>query len=382
MHAGKSARRSHGFFRRRLCSVLPVSPTCARGDGGLMARGAKTIAGITCPTPLPAKDTILLGHGSGGKLSADLVREVFLPAFHNPALAELNDQALVNVAGTRLAFSTDSFVVTPRFFPGGDIGSLAVHGTVNDLAMRGAQPVALSLAYIVEEGLPFEELRRITASVAAAAKAVGVRVVTGDTKVVERGGADGIYLNTAGIGIRSPGPDPSATGAREGDVVLLSGPIGLHGTAILSAREDLGFEAEIASDSRPLHRLVARMIEAGGRGVHSLRDPTRGGLATALNELAESGGVSIELVESQIPIPPVVAAACDLLGLDPMQVANEGCLVALVAPEVADAVLAAARSVPEGRQAQVIGRVGSGEPGLVTAETLVGSRRIVGTLIG
>jgi len=242
--------------------------------------------------------------------------------------------------------------------------------------------VALSLAYIVEEGLPLAELRRITASAAEAARAAGVRVVTGDTKVVERGGADGIYLNTTGIGVRPPGPDPSATGGRPGDVVLLSGPIGLHGITILSAREDLGFDSDIASDSRPLHHLVARMTAAGGPGVHALRDPTRGGLATALNELAESSGVSIDLVEADIPIPPPVAAACDLLGLDPMQVANEGCLVALIAPEVADAVLAAARSGPEGPQARVIGRVGDGPAGLVTAETLVGSRRIVGTLVG
>jgi hydrogenase expression/formation protein HypE len=338
---------------------------------------------IGCPIPRLETERVLLGHGSGGQLMAELLADVIAPALGDGE--PLEDAAVVDVGGAggvEVLFSTDSFVVTPRFFPGGDIGSLAVHGTVNDLAMRGAQPVALSLAYIVEEGLPFEELRRITASVAAAAKAVGVRVVTGDTKVVERGGADGIYLNTTGIGVRSPGPNPSATGGRPGDVVLLSGPIGLHGTAILSAREGLGFEADIASDSRPLHRLVAQMIEAGGCGVHALRDPTRGGLATALNELAASGGVSIELVEAAIPIPAVVAAACDLLGLDPMQVANEGCLVALIAPDLAEAVLAAARACPEGSQAQVIGRVGNGEPGLVTAETLVGSRRIVGTLIG
>src|SRR5512133_1160459 len=202
MHAGKSARRSHGFFRRRLCSVLPVSPTCARGDGGLMARGAKTIAGITCPTPLPAKDTILLGHGSGGKLSADLVREVFLPAFQNPALAELNDQALVNVAGTRLGFSTDSFVVKPLFFPGGDIGSLAVHGTINDLAMGGATPLFLTAAFVLEAGLAMQTLSRVVQSMARAAESAGVEIITGDTKVVEAGSAGGgMFINTTGIGL-------------------------------------------------------------------------------------------------------------------------------------------------------------------------------------
>jgi hydrogenase expression/formation protein HypE len=257
-----------------------------------------------------------------------------------------------------------------------------VHGTVNDVAMRGAVPVALCLAYVLEEGFPIAELRRITASVAGAAAAAGVPVVTGDTKVVGRGAADGIYLTTTGLGVLLPGAEVSASYGRPGDVVLLSGPIGLHGTAILSAREDLGFEAEIASDSQPLHRLVARMIAAGGGAVHALRDPTRGGLASALNELAAASGVAIEIDDAAVPVPKSVAAACELLGLDPLHVANEGCLVALVAPDAAEAVLAAMRDDPEAPAARRIGTASASPAGRVTARTLVGSTRIVDMLVG
>jgi len=337
-----------------------------------------------CPVPRHEAERVLLGHGSGGLLMAELLRDLVGPALGTEG--PLEDAAVVPLGGPspagELLLSTDSFVVSPRFFPGGDIGSLAVHGTVNDLAMRGAQPVALTLAYILEEGLPLAELRRVTESVAAAAAAAGVPVLTGDTKVVERGTADGLYVTTTGLGVRPPGVDPSATRGRPGDLVLLSGPIGCHGTAILSARESLGFESEIVSDSRPLHRLVAAMLAAGGDGVHALRDPTRGGLATALNELAAASGVAVELVDGDIPVPDDVAAACDLLGLDPLHVANEGCLVALVDAAVADAVLDAMRARPEGRGTCVVGRVTGGEPGRVTSRTLVGSSRVVSVLLG
>lgn len=335
---------------------------------------------LTCPMPRVETERVLLGHGSGGQLMAELLGKVITPGLVTPGPAE--DAAVVPFEGVQAVLSTDSFVVTPRFFPGGDIGSLAVHGTVNDLAMRGAVPVALCLAYVLEEGLPIEELARITASVANAAAAVGAPVVSGDTKVVGRGAADGLYVTTTGLGALLPGAAVSAANGRPGDVVLLSGPIGLHGTAILSAREDLGFEAEIASDSQPLHRLVARMIAAGGADVHALRDPTRGGLASALNELAAASGVAIEISEPALPVPPQVAAACELLGLDPLHVANEGCLVALVAPHAADAVLAAMRAGPEAANARAIGAVSADPAGRVTARTLVGARRIVDMLVG
>ncbi len=335
---------------------------------------------MTCPIPAHETERVLLGHGSGGQLMAELLRDVITP--HLTGDTVLEDAAVLPFAGPDAVLSTDGFVVTPRFFPGGDIGSLAVHGTVNDLAMRGAAPVALTLGYLIEEGLPVAELRAVTASVAAAARAVGVPVVTGDTKVVGRGAADGIYLTTTGLGRLLPGARISATRAEAGDVVLLSGPIGCHGTAILSAREGLGFEAQIASDSQPLHRLVAAMVAAGADAVHALRDPTRGGLASALNELAAASGVGIEIEEAAVPVPAPVAAACELLGLDVLHVANEGCLVALVAPEAAGAVLAAMRSRPEGAQAVRIGAVVPAPAGRVTAATLVGSSRIVDMLVG
>jgi hydrogenase expression/formation protein HypE len=336
--------------------------------------------GATCPVPRVETERVLLGHGSGGQLMAELLGRVIMPGLVAPGPAE--DAAVVPFGAGPAVLSTDSFVVTPRFFPGGDIGSLAVHGTVNDLAMRGAAPVALCLAYVLEEGLPIAELARVTASVADAARAAGVPVVTGDTKVVGRGAADGVYLTTTGLGTLLPGADVSVANGRPGDVVLLSGPVGLHGTAVLSAREDLGFEAEIASDSQPLHRLVARMIAAGGADVHALRDPTRGGLASALNELAAASRVAIEIDEAAVPVPAPVAAACELLGLDPIQVANEGRLVALVAPHAADVVLAAMRDGPEAGSARTVGAVRAGPAGRVTALTLVGSSRIVDMLVG
>ncbi|MFJ8962612.1 hydrogenase expression/formation protein HypE [Lentzea sp. NPDC102401] len=331
----------------------------------------------SCPVPLVETERVLLGHGSGGQLMAELLAEVIAPELG--LTGPLEDAALI---GLDQVFSTDSYVVTPRFFPGGDIGSLAVHGTVNDLAMRGARPIALSLAYIIEEGLPIAELRDITHSAAAAARAAGVPIVTGDTKVVGRGAADGLYITTTGVGVRLRDAWPSAARAAPGDVVLVSGPIGLHGITILSAREGLGFDADVSSDSRPLHELVAAMIAAGGADVHVLRDPTRGGLAGSLNEIASTSGVCVEIDESAVPVPVPVAAACDLLGLDPLHVANEGCLVAFVAPDSADAVVEAMRAVPEGAETTIIGEVTHGAAGRVLARTLVGSSRVVDVLVG
>lgn len=334
----------------------------------------------SCPVPHRETERVLLGHGSGGQLMAELIDRVIMTELGDTGA--LQDAAIVEIAGTGVVFSTDSFVVTPRFFPGGDIGALAVHGTVNDLAMRGARPVALALAYVLEEGLPVTELRAITASVARAAAACDVRIVTGDTKVVDRGAADGIYITTTGIGARLPGAEPDATRGRPGDAVLVSGPIGAHGTAILCARGALGLETEIRSDTAPLHELVAAMIAACGPDVHALRDPTRGGLASALNELAAASGVGVEIEESAVPVPTAVASTCELLGLDPLHVANEGCLVAFVAPGAAPRVLAAMRSTPAGAGATVIGRVTEGPAGRVVARTLMGAGRIVDMLVG
>jgi len=324
---------------------------------------------------------VLLGHGSGGKLSADLVHDVFLAAFHNPVLDRLDDQAIVSINGLRLAFTTDSFVVKPLFFPGGDIGSLAVHGTVNDLAMGGAQPLFLSAAFIIEEGLPMETLRRVVASLQQAAAGAGVQVVTGDTKVVEKGSGDGLFINTSGIGTVADGVRLSADQARPGDSVLLSGSIGDHGIAILAQREGLEFESAIQSDSAPLHTLVAAMLAASTE-IHCLRDPTRGGLSSTLNEIASQAGVGVEIDERVIPVREEVKGACELLGLDPLYVANEGKLVAIVAPGAADRVLAAMRQHPLGKEAQKVGTVTAAHPRLVTMRTTVGPTRIVDMLAG
>ena len=340
---------------------------------------------LSCPAPLPAKDTILLGHGSGGKLSAALIRDVFLPAFQNPVLARLDDQAIVNVNGQRLAITTDSFVVKPLFFPGGDIGSLAVHGTVNDLAMGGATPLFLSAAFIIEEGFSMEELRRVVNSLQRAAAEAGVQIVTGDTKVVEKGKGDGLFINTTGIGLVPEGLELSADRARPGDKVLLSGSIGDHGIAILAQREGLEFETQIESDSAALHTLVAEMLRVASIGtpdIRCMRDPTRGGVSSTLNEIAQQSRVGIELEESSLPIHEQVCGACELLGLDPLYVANEGKLIAIVAPEAAEAVLQAMRRHPLGAEAQIIGTVKKENPGLVTMRTPLGTTRIVDMLSG
>jgi hydrogenase expression/formation protein HypE len=342
-------------------------------------------AAFVCPAPVAERDKIVLGHGGGGQLSANLLRDVFLPLFSNPLLDRLDDQAIFDVGGSRVAFTTDSFVVRPLFFPGGDIGSLAVHGTVNDLAMGGAAPLYLSAGFIVEEGFPIDTLRRIAASMAEAAAAAGVSIVTGDTKVVERGKGDGVFINTTGIGIVPPGVRLSANQARCGDAVILSGAIGDHGIAVMASREGLEFETTIVSDSAPLHRLVADIL-AVSSNVRCLRDPTRGGLASTLNEIAERSGVSIQIEEQKIPVHEGVRGACELLGLDPLYVANEGKLVAIVAPEDADAVVAAMRRNPRGEEAAVIGTIGGTtgreHRGFVTIRTAFGSTRIVDLLPG
>ncbi|HVB39006.1 MAG TPA: hydrogenase expression/formation protein HypE [Vicinamibacterales bacterium] len=338
--------------------------------------------GFNCPVPLADRTTVLLGHGSGGKLSAELVRDLFLPAFRHPALARLDDQAIVRVNGSRLAFTTDSFVVKPLFFPGGDIGTLAVHGTINDLAMGGAQPLFLSVAFIIEEGLPMDDLRRVVASIQRSAERAGVAIVTGDTKVVERGSGDGLFVTTSGIGFVPDGVDLSADRVRPGDAVLLSGSIGDHGITILGQREGLRFDSPVESDSAALHTLVADML-AVGDGFRCFRDPTRGGLASALNEIAAQSGVAIELDETRLPIRDEVRGACELLGLDPLYVANEGKLVALVDPALADRALEAMHAHPLGAQATRIGTVHATTRGpIVTMRTPFGTTRIVDMLAG
>jgi hydrogenase expression/formation protein HypE len=339
------------------------------------------IEAFTCPAPLAARDRILLGHGSGGRLSAELLRDVFLPLFSNPVLDRMDDQAIVEIGGARIAFTTDSFVVKPLFFPGGDIGSLAVHGTVNDLAMGGAKPLYLSVAFIIEEGFPTADLQRIAESMATAAAGVGVSLITGDTKVVEKGKGDGVFINTTGIGVVRDGLRLSASQARPGDCVILSGPIGDHGIAILAKREGLEFETGIVSDSAPLDSLVAAMLDAS-TAIRCMRDPTRGGLSSTLNEIAAQSGVAIEIEERSIPVHEQVKGACELLGLDPLYVANEGKLVAIVAPEAADRVVQAMRHHPRGSDAGIIGTVGERRAGLVTMKTAFGSTRIVDMLAG
>ena len=326
-------------------------------------------------------ERIQLDHGAGGRASQDLVAEIFIPALANPILTELNDSALLEFQGVRLAMSTDSYVVDPIFFPGGDIGSLAVHGTVNDLAMRGAQPSYLSVGFILEEGLELTDLERLVTSMAAAAREAGVQVVAADTKVVDRGKADQIFINTAGIGIIAPGVDVAGQNARPGDIVLINGPMGDHGVAVLSTREGLSFQTEIESDSASLNGLVAAMLAVSNK-IHVLRDPTRGGVATALNEVAKQSGVGIRLEESNLPVRPEVNAACEMLGLDPLYVANEGKALVFVAPEDAELVLKAMRQHPLGEEACVIGEVVSEHPERVVFQTGIGGRRIVDMLSG
>jgi hydrogenase expression/formation protein HypE len=340
-----------------------------------------TFEGWTCPLPLRDSPTIVMGHGGGGQMSAELVDHLFLPAFADGSPVALGDSAVLDVAGGRLAFSTDSFVVRPLFFPGGSIGDLAVNGTVNDLAMSGAQAQWLSVGFILEEGTDIAMVGGVAQRLGEAAGRAGARVVTGDTKVVESGHGDGVYVNTAGIGVVPDGVDIRPDRARPGDVVIVSGDIGLHGIAIMSVREGLQFGTDVVSDCQPLNGLVAAML-AATPDLHVLRDPTRGGVATSLNEIARASKVGIALQERALPIPEVVANACSFLGLDPLQVANEGKLLAFVAPDDAEEVLAAMRAHPAGRAAAVIGRCVDDHPGMVSATTGFGASRVVDLPIG
>ncbi|WP_316227403.1 hydrogenase expression/formation protein HypE [Bradyrhizobium sp. SZCCHNR1047] len=323
-----------------------------------------------------------LSHGAGGRAMAQLIAGLFHEAFGNEWLARGNDQSAFDVAAGRMVMTTDGYVVSPLFFPGGNIGSLAVHGTVNDVAMAGATPLYLSASFIIEEGFPFSDLKRIADAMGVAAREAGIAIITGDTKVVERGKADGVFISTAGVGVLPEGLDLSADKARPGDRVLLSGSLGDHGVAIMSRRQNLTFDTEIISDSASLHGLVADMVAAGGAGIRLMRDPTRGGVAATMNEIAQQSNLGFRLQEESIPVKPAVAAACELLGLDPLHVANEGKLVAVVAPELAGAVLAAMRAHPLGRDAADIGEAVADDHRFVQMATSFGGGRIVDWLSG
>lgn len=335
----------------------------------------------TCPIPLRNHPNIVMGHGGGGKLSAELVEHLFMPAFQNEILQNLGDSAALNVNGSRLAFSTDSYVVRPLFFPGGNIGDLAINGTVNDIAMSGAQPLYLSAGFILEEGLPLSDLGRIVETMGQAARKAGVALVTGDTKVVDKGHGDGVFINTSGFGLIPEGVNIAPHHARPGDVILVSGEIGLHGIAIMSVREGLEFGIEIESDSAPLNGLVATMLDVS-KEIHVLRDPTRGGVASTLNEIAKASNVGIEYQERKLPVPDAVRSACDILGMDPIYVANEGKLIAFVPPTVAEALLARMQQHPLGQRATIIGSVTEQHPGMVIARTSIGGKRVVDMQIG
>ncbi len=336
---------------------------------------------IVCPAPWSRYTHVQMAHGGGGRVMRDLIEGLILANFDAPALAVRHDSAVVPWAGERLAFTTDSYVVQPRFFPGGDIGTLAVCGTVNDLAMAGARPAYLSVSFILEEGLALEELQRVVLSIRDSARSIGVAVVTGDTKVVDRGKADGMFLNTAGVGVVATGVDIRPQRVRPGDMVLVSGDVGRHGIAVLSVREGIAFAQPVESDCASVHGLVAALLEAG-IDVHCLRDPTRGGVASVLNEIAGAGGVSIELEEEAVPVSAEVYGACELLGLDPLYVACEGRLLALVAESDAAPALAAMRTLPLGAGACCIGRVTEESAGLVSLRTRLGVCRPLDLLSG
>jgi hydrogenase expression/formation protein HypE len=335
----------------------------------------------SCPLPITNYNEIVLAHGSGGKLSHQLMEKMVLPQFRNELLEPLHDGAIFSIGNQRVAFSTDSYVVSPIFFPGGDIGKLAVHGTVNDLAMCGARPLYLSVGFILEEGTPMEDFWRVVQSMRDAAANAGVMLVTGDTKVVDRGKADKIFINTSGIGVIPDGVNIAPTNARVGDKIIMSGAMAVHGIAIMSVREGLEFESEIASDTAPLNHLVETIL-AASRGIHVLRDPTRGGITSALTEIAQAAKVGMLLHEDAIPISEEVKGACEILGLDPLYVANEGKLLAIVAADDAHQVLVAMRSHPLGSEAAIVGEVTSDHPGFVTMKTRVGGTRVVDMLSG
>jgi hydrogenase expression/formation protein HypE len=360
------------------------------------------LLGWTCPLPLQNYPTIVMGHGAGGRMMSDLIEHLFAPAFDNQWLGQMGDSTAISLqnilegsqpgssildqqSGINIAFTTDSFVVSPLFFPGGNIGDLAVYGTVNDLAMRGARPLFLSAGFILEEGLPMETLGNLVTAMAQACKKAAVKIATGDTKVVQKGHGDGIYINTSGIGVIPAGLDIGPRNARPGDAVLVSGTIGDHGIAIMSVREGLTFQTGIQSDTAPLYGLVEAMLQTSevsktsevSQRIHCLRDATRGGLSAVLNELAASSKVGIEFDERKVPLRPEVNAACEMLGLDPFYVANEGKLVAIVPGELAEPVLAAMRAHQYGKDAAIIGKVVAEHPGLVTARTSIGGMRVV-----
>ena len=341
-----------------------------------------TLEGAVCPVPLPHKSKVVLGHGSGGKMMFDLIHDHFLPSFHNETIAAGNDAAVIAFdPGKKLVVSTDAHVVSPLFFPGGDIGRLAICGTVNDIAMMGAEPLYLTAGFILEEGLPIDTLARVVESMSQAATEAGISIIAGDTKVVETGKADGLYITTAGVGAVDPGLTIGGAQAIPGDQVILSGPMGDHGIAVLSARGNLGLEAEVQSDVAPLNGMVSALVKACPQ-VHVLRDPTRGGVATTLNEIVRQSKVGIILDEAAMPIRPPVKAACEVLGFDPLYVANEGKLIAILPAAGADAGLAAICAAPYGSEAIIIGEVVDNPSGRVLMKTGYGSMRIVDQLSG
>src|SRR3954452_6734787 len=346
------------------------------------SNAAPDFSSWSCPLPLVGYPEIVMGHGGGGKLSNELVEHLFLPAFRNPALENLGDAAVFELASGRLAMSTDSFVVQPLFFPGGSIGALAVNGTVNDLAVSGAIPKFLSASFILEEGFPLNQLAAVVQAMADAAATAGVQIVTGDTKVVERGHGDGCYINTAGVGLLREGITVGPHRAQAGDAIIVSGMIGDHGMAIMSVREGLEFESQIRSDCAAVNGLIAEVLDAAGSAVHAMRDPTRGGLASTLNEIATSSGVGIAIDERAMPVRTEVQSACELLGLDPVYVANEGKVVFFVAPEAAEHVLEVLRAHPLGREAARIGQATAEHKGMLVARTQMGANRVIPLQIG
>ena len=343
--------------------------------------GLNLNGGFSCPLPITDYKHVLLAHGGGGKLSHQLIQKIFASQFHNDLLEPLHDGAIFSLGGTRVAFSTDSYVINPIFFPGGDIGKLAVNGTVNDLAMCGARPLYLSSAFIIEEGLPMEELWRLVLSMEESARAAGVQLVTGDTKIVDRGKGDKIFINTSGIGIIPDGVEIDPRRAKPGDQIILSGSIAEHGIAIMSIREGLEFETQIESDCAPLNGLVETML-AVSKDIHVLRDPTRGGVASVLNEIAESAGVGISIIEDRIPISEEVIGACEILGFDPLYVANEGKLLAFTTPSDTEKILRAMHAHPCGKKAAIIGEVVAEHPSTVIMKTRIGGSRVVDMLSG
>jgi hydrogenase expression/formation protein HypE len=340
-----------------------------------------SLLNVTCPAPIQRFEHITLGHGAGGRLSAELLKRVFLPALDTGVLGLLEDQASLELGGVRVAFTTDSFVVRPIFFPGGDIGKLSVCGTVNDLAVGGAKPLFLSAAFILEEGLPIEDLERVVASMSATCRECGVQLVAGDTKVVDHGKGDKLFITTTGVGVFSPRARLSIANARPGDKILVSGTLGDHGVAILSVREGLEFDTRLESDCAPLPSLTEALLRAAP-SLRCMRDPTRGGLAAALHELAAASGVGVKLREAAVPVRAEVRGACEMLGLDPLYVANEGKLVAVVPPGEAEGALAALRAEPLGRDAAIVGEVVAEHPGIVTIRTQLGAERLVTQIAG